>query len=438
MTLNDDYNTIDDDDTQELIVNLSFGYGSGEEKDHLNSEEQCQELLSLSMMGVDRHEDMFLQSIERIAITVGDHLSQQKVSDKQMMRYVAEFDTWLSHTVDILELCDNAPHARFDNVMHLVRCCIFTKWDYAKEKITETLAKLYAHDTWREPMGVFFENGPHEEFEPDAMAFLSGMNRLPRTVMDVHDRINLYITILNMAGEDPRRMCKMYWMRDGRICAAYFLHLLERDDRQTALRVASVGLEMFTNSGELAAAILESFDTHEDATATSTTIITAEAREDLLLRARCRMYATSLDHMHYEMAKASASWNKCWAQNLAAMLAASGNHEAEILVLVDAGMHKEAVDALRYNGTLKAAISHRQDLVASHPDEYYEACRALVENAPKYKMGKAHQDMMRQCLRAMKYVPGRESDFEEFCCSLLSDSMPSALRNMIKKVASLS
>ena len=427
-----------DDDAQELIVNLSFGYGSGEEKDHLNSEEQCQELLSLSMMSVGRHEDMFLQSLERIAITVGDNLSQQKVSDRQMMRYVAEFDTWLSHTVDILELCDNVPHARFDNVMHLVRCCIFTKWDYAKEKITEVLAKLYANDNWRAHMGVFFEHGPPEEFESDAITFLSGMNRLPRTVMDVHDRINLYITILNMAGEDPRRMCKMYWMRDGRICAAYLLHLLQRGDRQAALRVASVGLELFAQSGEIASAILESLGTHEDATATST-IITAEAREDLLLRARCRLYATSLDHIHYETAKESASWNKRWAQNLAAMLAASGNHEAEILVLVDAGMHREAVDALRYDGTLQAAISHRQDLAASHPDEYYEACRALVvENATKYKMGKAHQDMMRQCLRAMKYVPGRESDFEEFCRLLLSDSMPSALRNMIKKVASLS
>ena len=433
--MDDNHNTKDGNDTQELIVNLSFTYESGKKKDHLNSEAQCQEILRLSATDDNRREYIFLQALERIAITVGDRLSQQKVSDKQMMRYVAEFDTWLLHTVNTLKVCDSIPHARFDNVMNLVRCCIFTKWNYAKEKITAALAELYAHDIWREPMEIFLEYGSPGESEPTMMEFLSGMNHSPSGVTDVRDRINLYITILNMAGEDPRRMCKMYWMRDGRICKAYILHLLERNNRAAALRVASVGLVIFAYSGELASAILESFGTYNDNRGAAAA---SEAEKEMLLKARCRMYATSHDPIHYETAKASASWTKNWAQKLAAMLAARGDHEEEILVLVDAGMHKEAVDALRYNGTLKAAISHRQDLVASHPDEYYEACRALVENAPKYKMGKAHQDMMRQCLRAMKYVPGRESDFEEFCCSLLNDSMPDALRSMIKKVASLS
>ena len=438
MALNDDHTTKDRDDPQELIVNLSFDYGSGESIDSLSSEEQCQRLLNISVMASDGYESTFLRALEMIAITVGDNLSQQKVSDKQMMRHVAEFDTWLLHTVGILKTCKNIPYERLDNVLNLVHCCIFTKWNYAKEKITAALADLYTYDIWREPIQVFLEYGSPEQSDSYMMAFLSDTNRSPSKIVNIFDRANLYINILNMVGEDAERMYKMYWLRDGRICTTYFLHLFERNDRPAALRVASVGLAMFAHSGDLASAILESFGTDEDTTTTAATASSSsKAEEEILLKARCKMYATCLDPIHYEMARASASWNKKWAQDLATMLAANGNHEEEILVLVDAGMNEEAVDALRYDGTLKAAVSHRHDLAASHPDRYYEACRALVKNTPKHMMSKARRDMMLQCLRAMKYIPGRRSDFEEFCRLLLRDSMPDALRNMIKKVGSL-
>ena len=429
----DDYTAKDEDDTQELIVNLSFTYGLDEHKDHLSSEEQCQALrASPASHGIN--EDMFLRSLEKITSTVSSILSTRNVSDKQMMRYKAEFDTWFLHTIDILKMCDSAPYMRINNVISLVRCCIFNKWDYSNEKITAALADLYTHKTWGQFVGGFLEYGSSQESKLNMVEVLVGQRYTSYDVIDTSDRINLYIKILVMVGDDPRRICKMYWMHDARICTTYILHLLKENDKLTALRVASIGLDIFADSDELAVAILESFGTRG-----GVAVDTTETEEEtLLLMARCRIYATSLDYEHYAMAKASTSWSKAWARRLTAMLAARGHHESEISVLMDAGMHREAVDALRYDGTLQAAISHRHDLVASHPNEYYDACKILVENASKHGMSKTHREMIRQCLRAMKYVPGRRSDFEEFCHLLLRDSIHAAFSKTIKEVVSLS
>lgn len=411
----------------ENIINISIGYASGKEESRMSSDEQCRALMRIAASSADGFAYMFRDAIGTIIDTVDGRLQDAKrsgrpVSKKQMAQYEAEFDTWLSYTADAIMSGRNAQNVeRIQDVVYLAEYCASSEWDHAVEGIMEILVRMYEDDVWVGFITDFFEHGMPGEDEADQFGFrLAGE---PRYIpIDTPDRISLYIDILERAGSDPGRICKTYWMDDSRICIKYLRRLLKRREGPAAWRVASIGLDLFPDSVELAAEALGAAD---------------PADADMMLKARCRMYASSLDPVHYEKARASPHWNGGWARRLAEMLAANEEYDAEMLVLVEAGMHEEALDVLQYNGTMKMAISYRMTLAASHPDRYYEACSALVAGAPKTGRGRTHYAMVRQCLRAMKAVPGHESDFHEMCRSILRDTHTASaeFRRLIKEVA---
>lgn len=410
----------------ETIVNISISDASGKGEAQMSSDEQCRTLMRIAASDIDGYAYMFKNAVGTIIDTVDGHLQSAKqsgrsVSKDQMARYEAEFDTWFSYTTDVLMSCRNVWIERMRDVADLARHCVSSEWDHAVERIMETLVKMYKNGAWAGFVTDFFEYGMPEGYGADPFDDLSskGSRYVP---IDTHDRINLYIDVLEGAGSDPGRIYRMYWMDDGRTCVRYLRHLLEKGGGHMARRVASIGPDLFPGSGELAAEALNAIDS---------------ADEGAELKARCGAYAAGLGPEYYEMARESPRWNAEWARRLAGMLAANKEHDAEMRVLVEAGMHEEALDVLQYDGTMKMAILHRRTLAASRPDRYYEACKALVAGAPKTGKSKAHYAMMRQCLRAMKAVPGRESDFNEMCHSMLQEGHPgsSEFRRLIKEVA---
>ena len=160
-----------------------------------------------------------------------------------------------------------------------------------------------------------------------------------------------------------------------------------------------------------------------------------------MVNARCFMYANSLDSEYYKTVRDSEHWNEQRARRLADMLAINKEHDAEILVLTDAGMHDLALDVLLYNGTIKMAISHHKKFAATHPDRYYEICRDLVVRAPKKGMDKTHYAMIRHCLCILRDIPGHESDFYHLCNSVLQQdtrSVAAPLRKSIKEIVASS
>ena len=385
----------------------------------MSTEEQCQMLMGLARNDPDSHIDLFRNALSRIIDAVDRRmLYGRHISRDRMALYTAEFDTWHSYMIRVLKSCRGNWMQRAQSVTRLAGHCISAEWDYAVKRLMETLVDLYKDDAWNEAVSNYLEFGIPEEYEDDPFAFITGEPR--HAQIPAPDRINLYLTILERAGSDPGWVLKEHWMIDDRICTRYLQYLLLHGRSTEAGRAATVGLELFPRSVRLAAAALKGLDPADEGS----------------LMARCVLYAADPGSEHYEAAKASVHWDKRWARRLAVMLAACGEHGQEILVLTEAGMHAEALDALRYDGTLRMAMSHRKTFAASDPDGYYEACRALVRGAPKMGAGKEQHVVILRCLYIMKAIPGHESDFEEICESMISDecAVPAALRKLIRKV----
>ncbi|MDE0525041.1 MAG: hypothetical protein OXI27_00350 [Thaumarchaeota archaeon] len=406
------------------IVRMSVCDAAGEAAAPMDTEDQCKMLMDWAQGDPDSHVGLFMSSLSNVVGAVGERMRRsrtlgRRISRERMARYEAEFDTWHSYTVRVLMSCRDDWTPRLLNVMHLADLCLSAEWDYAEGRLTETLADLYKDDAWNTFVRDYLEFGAPEEHEYDlTLHEAAGDSRHAQT--SAPDRINLYLTVLEKAGSDPGRVLGGHWMADERICTRYLQYLLRHGRGSEAGRVASVGLELFPRGVRVAAAALGALDPG-DAGA---------------LRARCVLYAADPASEHYGAAKASAHWDAGWARRLADMLAARGEHGAEIVVLTEAGMRAEALDALRYDGTLRMAISHSRTLAASDPDGYYDACRALVTGAPKRGAGKAQHAMILQCLRIMKAIPGHESDFGAMCESMIRDerAVPAALRKSIRKV----
>ena len=384
----------------------------------MTSEDQCKALLA--RVSPDVCLQTFMRSIVHIIAVVEDRMMSKEKSShvpdlEQNARYEAEFDTWLSYAVLLLDsppIIQGKKHA----VVNLIDLCIYSKWDYAVRQITHTITELYKKEAWAHILTDFFENGLDKDEWVEAAGY-SPWDSVP-ILIDTRDRINLYISILQEIGSDVMRICKIYWTKDARICIKYLQYLLQKDEKLLAGRIASIGLEHFPRSTKLAAISVKVF----------------EPSDPRLLKAYCRAYATGLDMKYYRLATSSPHWNKDWARRLAEMLAAENSDEG-ISVLVDAGLYAEGLDMLYYNGSLQAALLHQKTFAELNPDRYYMACRTLVASVPKKGKNRAHHTMILKCLVAMKAIPEHESDFNNFCTDMLeNDSMLATLQKSIKRL----
>lgn len=341
----------------------------------------------------EKYIDLFENCIGKILYRIDDHMSIKKESEQtipkeQMEKYEIEFYTWFSYMNDLINKCNDTEY--YNNISYLAYLHIVTKWNYAKENLTEILIARYEDNTRHKYVTDFFESEYEGQYEHQDIQYYS-------------EKIKLYIKILKMTKSNYQRIYKKHWMDFGHTCIKYLQYQLQKGNKLAAKRIASIGLELFSDDGDFAAVALDIFD----------------PKEVRMIKAYCTMYAISLDSQYYQMAKASPHWNAQWARRLAEMLAVLEEYKAEILVLVEANMHKEAFDVLQYDGSIKIAIAHNKILVAANADKYYEICREFVISAPKKKKNKVHYIMIQQCLRIIKSIPGHESDFDELYNSIL-------------------
>ena len=305
----------------------------------------------------------------------------------------ATFDVSMSYMEKAAREHASTDKKKEAHVRLLIKYCMDFDWEYAIEACKRSLIKLCS------------EGGVWSAYAPRALQQnITRYGAQPPSDGIGMDPVRLCVEVLGRAGLDTSRVCAEYWRRKDAACTELIARLAT-SDRRHARRVATVGLELFPRSVQVAAAALKVLD---------------PADEDSM-RARCVLYAADPGSEHYEAAKASAHWDKRWARRLASMLAVRGELDAELAVLRDAKLDDEALAALLHDGTAHAASAHR-DLARMHPDTYYDMCSRLAEDyAEEYDEEKRLDDEVLTCLQIMKEIPGRAAEFEEFCDELLSD-----------------
>ena len=305
----------------------------------------------------------------------------------------------------------------------LIQCCMEADWAFAAEKCKEALIKICLEDGWGKCAPKALESNMSKHGSNPAIT--NGM-----------DPVILCADVLDRIGMDVSQLCRKHWRHKDVICAKFVGYLLKKD-RRHARRVALVGLEIFPSSSLVAAKAIEAVDGDNDG--------------NVMLKVWCAMYATHLDAEYYEMARASASWSKEWARNLAALLAAQKSFDEELEVLDDAGLDGEMLTAFVHDGTIRAAVRYKERMTADHPDRYYEMCHRLADDTlnRRWDLGvyddkrKPYPEALRQnnddiqtCLQIMKDIPGHEVQFKEFCSEYLDDSgIDADLVRIIKNVS---
>ena len=149
------------------------------------------------------------------------------------------------------------------HVRLLIKYCMTFDWGFAAERCKDAL------------VGLCNEGGVWRAYAPRALqSNIAKYDSLP-AIEGGMDPVVLCADVLTGAGMDASHLYRRYWRSKGVICAGFVARLLKEDARH-ARRVASIGLDLFPDSGELAMWALEAAD---------------PADADMMLKVWCRTYS---------------------------------------------------------------------------------------------------------------------------------------------------